>query len=63
MKISDDDLQYARKILSEHGNMSSPTVLYVLKEIMEAVAQQPATIIGMAFGPGLTMETFTVQKN
>ena len=42
--------------------MSSPTVLYGLKEIMEAVTEQQATIIGMAFGPGLTMETFTVQK-
>ena len=62
MKLSDHHLQYARKILSENGNMSSPTVLYVLKEIMENIKEQPATILGMAFGPGLTMETFTVSK-
>lgn len=63
MKLSNDDLQYARKVLFNHGNMSSPTVLYVLKEIMDNIEEQPATIVGMAFGPGLTMETFTAAKN
>ena len=63
MKLTDTDLQYARKVLFDHGNMSSPTVLYVLKEIMDNLNEQPATIVGMAFGPGLTMETFTVAKN
>lgn len=63
IKLTDENLQYARRILFENGNMSSPTVLYVLKEIMENIVDQPATIFGMAFGPGLTMETFTVAKN
>ena len=63
MKLTDSDLQYARKVLFNHGNMSSPTVLYVLKEIMEATNQDNATILGMAFGPGLTMETFTAIKH
>ena len=63
MKLTDEDLQYARKVLFNHGNMSSPTVLYVLKEIIDNLNEQPATIEGMAFGPGLTMETFTVVNN
>ncbi len=63
MKLSDQDLQYARRVLFDHGNMSSPTVLYVLKEIMDNLNEQPATIVGMAFGPGLTMETFTAVNN
>jgi predicted naringenin-chalcone synthase len=63
MKLSESDLQYARKVLFNHGNMSSPTVLYVLKEIMEATGLEHATILGMAFGPGLTMETFTAVKS
>jgi predicted naringenin-chalcone synthase len=62
MKLSDDHLKHSRKVLFNHGNMSSPTVLYVLKEIMEATSQDNATILGMAFGPGLTMETFTAVK-
>jgi predicted naringenin-chalcone synthase len=39
--------------------MSSPTVLFVLKKIMEQMkAGETAHIFGAAFGPGLTMETF-----
>ena len=46
-------------ILNDYGNMSSPTVLFVLEKIMEALpANKPANIFGAAFGPGLTMETF-----
>ncbi len=63
MKLSDDHLKHSRKVLFNHGNMSSPTVLYVLKAIMEATSNDQATIVGMAFGPGLTMETFTAVKH
>jgi predicted naringenin-chalcone synthase len=63
MQLSESDLQYARKVLYNYGNMSSPTVLFVLKEIMEAIDQPRAVILGMAFGPGLTMETFTLKNN
>lgn len=59
--LTPDHLSFSRKVLTEYGNMSSPTILFVLKEIMENISarQQPATIFGVAFGPGLTMETFT----
>lgn len=63
MELSETDLQYARKVLYDYGNMSSPTVLFVLKEIMESLHESKALILGMAFGPGLTMETFTLKKN
>jgi predicted naringenin-chalcone synthase len=52
-------LQPCYDVLREYGNMSSPTVLFVLERIMEALKKnEPATIFGAAFGPGLTMETF-----
>jgi predicted naringenin-chalcone synthase len=41
--------------------MSSPTILFVLKEIMDSLKtkkEMPVNIFGAAFGPGLTMETF-----
>jgi predicted naringenin-chalcone synthase len=39
--------------------MSSPTVLFVLKEIGENLDKQNSNkIFGAAFGPGLTVETF-----
>ena len=56
--LSEEQLVPARETLRNYGNMSSATVLFVLKHIL----QQPATdaresICGMAFGPGLTVET------
>jgi predicted naringenin-chalcone synthase len=58
LQLTSDDLKFSSDILSRYGNMSSTTILFVLKEIMEASPQQKATIFGVAFGPGLTMETF-----
>jgi predicted naringenin-chalcone synthase len=41
--------------------MSSPTILFVLKEILSGLDKsQKQTVFGAAFGPGLTMETFIV---
>jgi predicted naringenin-chalcone synthase len=46
-------------VLKKYGNMSSPTILFVLKEILQQLDHQPSNkIFGAAFGPGLTMETF-----
>ncbi len=58
LHLKDDDMRYSKNILSNYGNMSSPTVLFVLKEILENLDDKPANIFGTAFGPGLTMETF-----
>lgn len=54
-------LQCSYDVLRAYGNMSSPTVLFVLQKILqdlENTEQEPATIFTAAFGPGLTMETF-----
>ncbi len=66
LKLSNSELKESYQVLQEYGNMSSPTILFVLKEIMLALknaanadAQDvPSDIFGAAFGPGLTMETF-----
>lgn len=56
------ELQYSYNVLRDYGNMSSPTILFVLQKIMEELVSNPpekeATIFSVAFGPGLTMETF-----
>lgn len=49
-----DALDASRKVLHENGNMSSATILFVLKEFMH---REPGRLFGMAFGPGLTVET------
>ena len=62
LELPEKSLMHSRNILSKYGNMSSPTVLFVLKAMMEDNISNPAKIFGMAFGPGLTMETFIVEK-
>jgi len=42
------------KILAEHGNMSSPSVLFVLDRLQQVNAQRPC--VALAFGPGLVAE-------
>jgi predicted naringenin-chalcone synthase len=44
----------SREVLSACGNMSSPTVLFILKRLMEREAPRPC--VALAFGPGLTIE-------
>ncbi len=62
LSLTKEQTKYARKILAENGNMSSPTILFVLKEIMDAPIKTNEHIFGIAFGPGLTMETFLCKK-
>ncbi|HTR31136.1 MAG TPA: type III polyketide synthase [Puia sp.] len=46
------------------GNMSSPTILYVLQRMMARLKyERPNRIFAAAFGPGLTMETFIAETN
>ena len=57
MQLAEADLQYSRKILSEYGNMSSSTILFVLNEIMQAEHSLNETIFSIGFGPGISIET------
>ena len=56
LELCENKLESSRKILRECGNMSSATVLFVLKDILEKAAKD-ATIYALAFGPGLTVES------
>ena len=44
----------SRRILRDRGNMSSPTVLFVLRELLAARVRGPVVLL--AFGPGLVAE-------
>jgi len=57
LQLNDTDLQYSYKVLAEYGNMSSPTILFVLNEIMQAEHKPNETIFSIGFGPGLSIET------
>jgi prepilin-type processing-associated H-X9-DG protein len=43
------------RVLAEHGNMSSPTILFILDRLRRSHAPRPC--LALAFGPGLTIET------
>jgi predicted naringenin-chalcone synthase len=51
--LTDEQVAASRRVLREHGNMSSPTVLFVLDELHPAPGDWG---VMMAFGPGLTLE-------
>jgi predicted naringenin-chalcone synthase len=53
----------SRKVLKQFGNMSSATILFVLKEILKRpCAKGSESVFAMAFGPGLTVETALLEK-
>ena len=64
LQLPEGKLQACYDVLRDYGNMSSPTILFVLKELMHEKFSSPigggreGAIFGAAFGPGLTMETF-----
>ncbi|HUP12051.1 MAG TPA: 3-oxoacyl-[acyl-carrier-protein] synthase III C-terminal domain-containing protein, partial [Niastella sp.] len=62
LSLQNGELQASYDILQQYGNMSSPTILFVLKKMMPTLLHNhngKEHIFGAAFGPGLTMETFT----
>lgn len=56
LKLCPEALGASRRILSQYGNMSSATVMFVLRELMKT-AQGGQLGCAMSFGPGLTAET------
>lgn len=50
-------LSASREVLRRFGNMSSATVLFVLKTLLDHPQEKGARGCAMAFGPGLTAET------
>ena len=59
MSIKPEALNVSREIMQTHGNMSSPTVLFVLDRLRQQGAGGPCVAIG--FGPGLVAEATLIQ--
>lgn len=61
MGLDDYQIMHSYKILRDFGNMSSPSVLFVLEEIqrdfLADTSRTEAWVFSAAFGPGLTIET------
>jgi predicted naringenin-chalcone synthase len=44
-------------VLRDYGNMSSPTILFVLKRFLESPGAKGERVFSVGFGPGLSIET------
>ena len=55
--IDETEVTASRKVLLEHGNMSSATILFVLKKMLRDRPSDKEKLIACAFGPGLTLES------
>jgi len=57
LELSDEQMKPSRKILRYFGNLSSVSILFVLKNIIDNESlQKDDYCCAIAFGPGLTME-------
>jgi alpha-pyrone synthase len=65
LNLAQSKLQDSYDVLRDYGNMSSPTILFILKQILDRLSQDDLhqddsskSQLGsaMAFGPGLTIE-------
>ena len=61
LTLNSDALHLSRHVLSQHGNMSSATIFFILEALFaqsrnHSSSNQPKRCVAMAFGPGLTIE-------
>jgi predicted naringenin-chalcone synthase len=54
LNLSQDTIRASRDVLTACGNMSSPTILFILRNLMLEKAPRPCVALG--FGPGLSVE-------
>lgn len=54
LHLPDSAIDASNEVLAEHGNMSSPTTLFILERLRQDGAPRPCVALG--FGPGLSVE-------
>jgi len=59
--LSDDDMLFSRQILRQYGNISSPSVLFVLKSILRQKLRDKDSVIGFSFGAGFLASMFQAE--
>jgi len=58
LNLTEVNLKTSFNVLKKHGNMSSPTILFILSDMMKELNWREGNrIFAAAFGPGLTMES------
>jgi len=54
LRLPADALRLSREVYRNFGNMSSPTIFFIMKSLFDSDAA--GSVLAMAFGPGLTIE-------
>lgn len=63
LELAPDALSASRAVLRDYGNMSSATILFILRTLLrDASISDGSRIAGLAFGPGLTVESALLTK-
>jgi alkylresorcinol/alkylpyrone synthase len=60
LAVGQGTLDHEREVLRDHGNMSAPTVLFVLDRVRSA--EMPPLSVLTALGPGFTASAVTLQR-
>lgn len=60
--LSEDQLRATRAVLSEYGNMSSPTVWFVLRELLDQGMEKGEWCMMLAYGAGLSAHACLLRK-
>ncbi|RYE24640.1 MAG: type III polyketide synthase [Sphingobacteriales bacterium] len=63
LNISKEENKVSYSILNDYGNMSSVTILFVLKQYLKQLnnSDRGKNVLACAFGPGITMESMIVE--
>ena len=62
LSLSDAQIAPTRSIMKEYGNMSSPTVLFILEKIMREPHGEDELCLAAAYGAGLSMHACLLQQ-
>ena len=63
LNLTKEQNKSAYEVLRNYGNMSSPTVLFVLQDVCKNLngVDDKKKILSFAFGPGLTLESMVLE--
>jgi alpha-pyrone synthase len=66
LKLNDSNVADSMSIMQQYGNMSSPTILFILNSIFNKIKLTEQTenkkIFSCAFGPGLNIEMVSLSS-
>jgi len=60
LQLTNNELRHSYKVLYDYGNMSSPTILFVLNQIFKDNPTSGESVFVLGFGPGISVETASI---